>query len=390
MPNTKKESTHARQSSLKNAIPKVLRRRRHSSLISRTAAFSDIPDRFEKERRVSRLILALTAAVVMCIVAIVSVGFYLTNVAPPKEVVAEFSESQITANDVKKQMKIQSAQAVLNNNLEGLNFNPGDILTAMVQTAITQFYSFELGLKDDYNQVEQQILIRLIPQFEERKQEEEFTKLQEEFEKTLIDFVELLGIDEEYYRNVLAGQILLGDAFEYFRKQVPQENEEVFVSWIKTSTKNNVEDVRQRLLAGDDFHDIAKTYNEDIKYAAENGEVGWIPRGAFPELEGALFQQELNNVEEITVKDVYTGRDVTYFTLITYGPSVRPISTEMEVLVSKNLYFDWFSSKQLESGLNIVLTEESTNWINSEVSKFLIDIMPQLEAPTDESNGDDG
>ena len=387
MPNTKKESTRGPQSSLKNAIPKVVRRRRrYSSLIDRTAAFSGTPDRFERERRIRRLVFALAAAVVMGVVAIVSVGFYLTNVAPPKEVVAEFSESQITADDVKKHMKIQSAQAVINKNPQGLNFNPGDILTAMAQTAITRFYSAELGLKADYNEVEQQILALFIPEFEERRKEEEFTKMEEELEKSLIDFVELIEIDEEYYRNVLAGEILLNEAFEYFRKQVPQENEEVFVSWIKTSTKNKIEDVRQRLLAGDDFYDLAETYNEDVQYALQNGEVGWIPKGAFPELEADLFQQELNTVEEITVNDVYTSRDVTYFALVTDGPVVRPISNEMAVLVSKNLYFDWFSSKQFESGLSIVLTEESTNWINLEVSKFVIDIMPKLEALNDESN----
>ena len=51
----------------------------------------------------------------------------------------------------------------------------------------------------------------------------------------------------------------------------------------------------------------------------------------------------------------------------------------MKVLVSKNLYFDWFSTKQIESGFNILLTEKSSSWINAEVSEFLIDAMPQLE-----------
>ena len=360
-------------------MPRTTRRRRRYSSLSGSSTTAEVPARMEREQRTRRLILASAAAIAMAILGIIFIGYYLTNVAPPREVVAEFYETQITADDVKQQMKIQSSQAILNNNFEGLNFNPGDILNAIIQTAVTRFYSSELGLKADYNQVEQEILSRLIPEFEQRQNVEEFAKLQEEFERTLIEFVELLGMDEEYYRDVLAGQILLGDSFNYFASKVPQENEEVFAYWIKASTKNKVEDMRQRLLNGEEFKDLAKGYNEDISHAAENGEIGWVPRGAFPELETVLFDSQLNSVEEITVTDVYTGRDATYFILLTDGPELRTISDKMRVLVGKNLYFKWFSAKQIESGLNILLTEKSSSWINREVSEFLVDVMPQLE-----------
>ena len=379
MPKNKKDVTSPGQSTLKNAMPKAARRRRRYSSLIGLDSTSAVPPRIEREQRTRRLILAVSAAVGMIVIGVIFIGYYLTNIAPPREVVAEFYENQITADDVKKQMKIQSSQAILNNNFEGLNFNPGDILNAMAQTAITRFYSNELGLKADYNQVEQEILSRLIPEFEQRKTEEEFTQLQEEFKRTLIEFVELLKIDEEYYREVLAGQILLGDSFTYFANKVPQENEEVFAYWIKASTKNKVEEVRQKLLDGEEFKDVARDYNEDITHAAEDGEIGWVPRGAFPEIETVLFNSQLNSVEEITITDVYTGRDATYFILLTDGPELRTISDEMRVLVSKNLYFDWFSIKQIESGFNILLTEKSSTWINAEVSEFLLDAMPQLE-----------
>ena len=380
MPKNKKDAISQGQSNLKNAMPRATRRRsRYSSLLGLSST-SEVPVRIERERRTRRIILASTAAITMVILGIIFIGYYLTNIAPPNEVVAEFYETQILAEDVKKQMKIQSTQAILNNNFEGLNFNPGNIVNAMAQTAITRFYSAELGLKADYNQVEQEILSRLIPEFEQRKTEEEFANLQQEFEKTLVEFVALLGMDEEYYRDVLAGQILLGDVFTYFTSKVPQENEEVFAYWIKASTKNKVEDIRQKLLIGHtDFTDLANSYNEDLIYAAEDGEIGWVPRGAFPELETVLFGSQLNSVEEITIIDVSTRRDVTYFILLTDGPNMRPISDTMKVLVGKNLYFDWFSAKQIESSLNILLTEKSSSWINAEVSEFLVDVMPQLE-----------
>ena len=70
---------------------------------------------------------------------------------------------------------------------------------------------------------------------------------------------------------------------------------------------------------------------------------------------------------------------IRYFILLTDGPELRTISDKMKVLVSKNLYFDWFSTKQIQSGFNILLTEKSSKWINDEVSEFLVDAMPQLE-----------
>ena len=169
MPKNKKDVTSPGQSTLKNAMPKAARRRRRYSSLIGLDSTSAVPPRIEREQRTRRLILAVSAAVGMIVIGVIFIGYYLTNIAPPREVVAEFYENQITADDVKKQMKIQSSQAILNNNFEGLNFNPGDILNAMAQTAITRFYSSELGLKADYNQVEQEILSRLIPEFEQRK-----------------------------------------------------------------------------------------------------------------------------------------------------------------------------------------------------------------------------
>jgi peptidyl-prolyl cis-trans isomerase SurA len=65
----------------------------------------------------------------------------------------------------------------------------------------------------------------------------------------------------------------------------------------KEETKRQLIDLRNRLLAGEDFGTLAKKYSSDPSVTSNNGDMGWVGRGMMvPEFEAASFKLKPNEI----------------------------------------------------------------------------------------------
>ena len=66
------------------------------------------------------------------------------------------------------------------------------------------------------------------------------------------------------------------------------------------STKAEAEVLRERVLAGEDFADIAEEFSEDPGSGSNGGSLDWLPKGAtVAEFENVMINSELNVVSEV-------------------------------------------------------------------------------------------
>lgn len=84
------------------------------------------------------------------------------------------------------------------------------------------------------------------------------------------------------------------DSLPYFSAsvQVAQIVKEAEVSEEqKKETRNQLLDLRSRILAGEDFGELARRYSDDPSVLSNNGEMGWVGRGRMvPEYEAVAFR----------------------------------------------------------------------------------------------------
>ena len=82
--------------------------------------------------------------------------------------------------------------------------------------------------------------------------------------------------DNKATRDIVETQLLFALLIEeYFGPQVPQKD--ILVMFLESQSQ--VEDVRQRLAAGDDFGELAAELSLDTTTAEDGGELGWLPDG---------------------------------------------------------------------------------------------------------------
>jgi peptidyl-prolyl cis-trans isomerase SurA len=65
----------------------------------------------------------------------------------------------------------------------------------------------------------------------------------------------------------------------------------------KEASRNQLLDIRSRILAGEDFATLAKKYSDDPSVLSNNGDMGWVGRGRMvPEFEAMAFRLKPNEI----------------------------------------------------------------------------------------------
>ena len=83
-----------------------------------------------------------------------------------------------------------------------------------------------------------------------------------------------------------------------------------------------------RLGADEPFEELAQEFAATPLFADENGEVGWVPRGAFPELDDLLFSAPIDEIigPVQTLFGVVVAR-------VTQGPEEQELSMVMRTVL---------------------------------------------------------
>ena len=86
--------------------------------------------------------------------------------------------------------------------------------------------------------------------------------------------------DNKATRDIVETQLVVSKLFdEYFGPQVPEAMTQKDVLVMFLESQSQVEEVRQRLAAGDDFGELAAELSLDTTTAEDGGELGWLPDG---------------------------------------------------------------------------------------------------------------
>jgi peptidyl-prolyl cis-trans isomerase SurA len=66
------------------------------------------------------------------------------------------------------------------------------------------------------------------------------------------------------------------------------------------ATETEINEIRSRILAGEDFSELAKEYSEDPGSASQGGELGWLGKGVLaPEFEKVMVESNLGTVSSV-------------------------------------------------------------------------------------------
>ena len=282
--------------------------------------------RRDQEGRQRRLLLAGAGFILLVIVGMLAYGWFSTSYQPPRKIVAEVGTAKIKLEDVK-------AYTQLGGSVTGV-LNPNDALNTLRRDALFEQRLGILGITFTPEDVERAIAVTFEPAGDGDVPE----TLGPEGRDNFNQFLDVLRVDEDSYRAWTKGNLSIIAVQEHFVALQPETVEQVFVQWLVTASSVTAQEAIDRILAGEDFGEIATEFNIESTLTPPDGEVGWVPRGAVPELDAIIFDGGLP-------LDSSSGPHVTNFgsmvLQITQGPSEQPLTDLMASRVALTEFQSW-------------------------------------------------
>lgn len=248
--------------------------------------------------------------VIWALILLVTVSVFISACSDEKagKAVAKVNDENITEDELEKYVDYRKKEAELS----------GYIAPEMWGQVIEgSEFTYEQQLKQSSLQdlINQRVLLQKADEEEIEVTNKELDKELEEFrnteekEKNFNDYLDQLGISEEYfeemYKQGMTINKLMDKLVKIDEKSVKEEYEankesydKIKASHILVETKEEAEEVKNKIKEGEDFAELAKEYSTDPSAEQNAGDLGFFGKDAnlVPEFKDAAFELKKGEV----------------------------------------------------------------------------------------------
>ena len=306
--------------------------------------------RSETERSQRRLLVIAASVIGLFVVGLLTLGWYTSSYQPPRRVVAEIDGEPVRLRDVvpyAKLVRLTTGQLA-----------PTTARNVYARDRVLRLLAGELGVSVTPAEVEETLARRFEPPAP--PDVEPSVVLTEAGLDFLQEFLDAVDITDDDYRLWTEGQLLTEAYAQHFSDAQPETIEQVFVHWIVAANSVDAQTALERIASGDDFAAVATDLSVDTVIADEAGEIGWVPRGAFPEFDPWLYDPELEVGEPIGPLVTTIGSVVL---LVSDGPSEQPLDQEMRDLLGQTAFQEWLNEQTFALVTLLELDFDDAQWV---------------------------
>ena len=140
----------------------------------------------------------------------------------------------------------------------------------------------QINVTDD--QIEEAIRGRFRPE-PQPGQEVDDAQLDAEYQNTYTGFLTQVNLTDDAYRRIVEEQLQQRELFSRMLASLPEQADHVELQAIALSINSDAapEAVKERLELGEDFAAVSR------EISGNDGYIGWVPEGAFPDFDPHLF-----------------------------------------------------------------------------------------------------
>jgi parvulin-like peptidyl-prolyl isomerase len=164
-------------------------------------------------------------------------------------------------------------------------------------------------------------------------------------------------LEQNHYSTASFEQALMDDMLatkmvEEILSNVPQSELHANARHILVASQEEAERLRQEILAGTDFAELAVLYSMDLSTRPAGGDLGWFARGTLtmPSVEEAIFQLEPGEISDVIPSEL--GYHIVQ--LIQFED--RPLSYEARIKRQEQAVEHWLEEKWEQAEIEIFQT----------------------------------
>jgi parvulin-like peptidyl-prolyl isomerase len=164
-------------------------------------------------------------------------------------------------------------------------------------------------------------------------------------------------LEQNHYTTASFEQALMDDMLatkmvEKILSNVPQSELQANARHILVASQEEAERLRQEILAGADFAELAVLYSMDLSTRPAGGDLGWFARGTLtmPSVEEAIFQLEPGELSDVIASEL--GYHIVQLVQL----EDRPLSYDTWIRRQEQAIERWLEEKWEQAEIEIFLT----------------------------------
>ena len=150
------------------------------------------------------------------------------------------------------------------------------------------------------------------------------------------------GYTLDSFKAALAEEMLAAQMVEWIIAKVAESAEQVHARHILVATQDEADGLRDQLIAGVDFAELARLHSQDPSTRPAGGDLGWFPQGylLIAEVEAIAFSLQPGDVGDVVKSNL------GYHIVQTIDREERPLSPDALLLVREQAVINWLSTQR--------------------------------------------
>ena len=315
------------------------------------------------------------------IFGVVIFGYYWEFFRPPRVWAGSVNNVEFTMGDLVQRIRVLQGVNRYQGGRVDLSIVPFENLQKLVNVEILRQAAPGLGIKPSEEAIDRELRRQFQPTPPEG-QEVDSGQLDREFRNNYQTFLTATGLSDSDYRVIVEEDLTEFGLFLLQGQNVENTQEHVEVQWIRlpidpqeSQGSELVPDQVSRRLEVEPFDVVAREVSRSAGFADSSGYVGWVPRGAFPNLDPLLYGDDELGVVALAPGETsspFYARDGIFIVHKLSGPEERDVEEHMKIKAAQELVEQWKNDALQEgtSGGTVKMNFNSSlyEWVADQVS----------------------
>ena len=175
------------------------------------------------------------------------------------------------------------------------------------------------------------------------------SEYQQAYNNFRTNFLQEVGLSEQDFRQMMRTDLLRAEVQDLVTQDVPQEREQVQVTYLAVPSEGQAETLQERALAGEEMDTLVEELNNNENEASFGRSLPWYPEEYLsnvlsPELAEMVFTMPLE-----TASEPQPGpNEEIYYVITVNGREVRPLNEALLQQERQDAYNAWLQEQKDE------------------------------------------
>ncbi|MFL2767701.1 MAG: SurA N-terminal domain-containing protein [Dehalococcoidia bacterium] len=296
---------------------------------------------------------------------VLSTGYILRYVVPQEKVIVQVGESKFKRSDMLKMLRVKQKNAEMIGSTIKSSEEIFKALQNMIENEIIDQVAPSLGISVSQDQLDIYIRDVFMPKYDSDESPDP-VQIEREFREIFNNYLNSVGLTENEYRKFTRWSMLREQMRQFVGESVPTVAEQVYLHRLMVMPDDEIDIMKKKFNDGVPFEYIVREFSKDNEEVIRRGgEIGWVPKGIFPEYDYIIFDLEPNllSLESQSIKNP----PLLYFFMVSEKDPARKIAiAELEQLKTKALN-DWLNTKRKEFNVKATFNSEVHGWLSKQL-----------------------